>query len=724
MSWAFQDIFSTRPRLPVIMSAELAECGLACIAMIATFHGHDVDLNGLRQRFPFSSAGTNLRGLIGVTDALGLSSRALTVEVETLGYLKTPAILHWDFVHFVVLERVTADGRIAIHDPMRGAQTLSRDEFSKHFTGVALELEPAKDFERITARIPFRLNHLWSKSRGLTSSILQVLGLSAALQLVTFLVPFQIQLVVDQAINNLDANLLLVLCLGFGALFLLQAVLNALRSWAIVVLSNVFIFQAVGNLVRHLLRLPGEYFEKRHVGDILSRISSTDAIQEAFTQGIISAILDGTMALAALAIMLVYSPLLTAIVAVALAANFAVSLGFFPAMKARTEQQLNARGKEQTLLMESVRAATVIKLMGREAEREGHWRNLYSRVINATASVARFQTVMTLIQDVLTATQTVLVVGLGAKMILDGQGFSVGMLLAFLSFRQTLTDRATSLVTQTVKFRLIGLHLSRIADIATARAEYRGVEFRSVEARGGIELRDVSFRYGVADPFVVKDVTLEIRPGDFVAITGPSGGGKTTLLKLLLGLLQPATGEILLDGENLSADGWRGWRARVGVVMQDDRLFSGSIADNIAFFDPDLDMARVIEAAAAARVHADIERLPMRYSSLIGDMGSALSGGQKQRILLARALYRKPSILFLDEGTANLDEDAEREICDLVDSLPITRVVIAHRPALVRRASRVFVVKDRALREVAAAPRPAAVPYPIQAAEDAPRPAR
>jgi ATP-binding cassette subfamily B protein RaxB len=214
-----------------------------------------------------------------------------------------------------------------------------------------------------------------------------------------------------------------------------------------------------------------------------------------------------------------------------------------------------------------------------------------------------------------------------------------------------------------------------------------------VELEGNILLSEVSFRYGSTDPMVLEAVNLEIHAGDFVAITGATGGGKTTLFKLLLGLQQPTEGAVLLNGARATPALWQAWRAHIGVVRQDDQLFSGTLAENIAFFDPDIDMARVCAAAAAAVVSQDIERMPMRYLTPVGDMGSSLSGGQRQRILLARALYRQPKMLLLDEGTANLDPDTEELIADMIAGMPITRIVIAHRPALIERASRVFKVE-------------------------------
>ncbi|MFL5041536.1 MAG: peptidase domain-containing ABC transporter [Xanthobacteraceae bacterium] len=699
MSLPAQLNFSRRRRLPLVLASEAAECGLACITMIARYHGHDVDLNGLRQRFALSLAGMSLRSLMGLADQLGFASRPLRVELSALAKVQAPAILHWDLNHFVVLRAVTATNAV-IHDPAVGIRTVPLAELSKHFTGVVLELMPAANFRRVEARAPIRLSSLWSQITGLWGALIQVIALSAVLQIAAFAAPFQIQLVVDEAVFHDDQDLLLVLAVAFGALVVVQASVEGLRGWALKVFGHLLSFQIVGNLVRHLMRLPADFFEKRHVGDIFSRIGAVQPIQQAITQGLVSAIIDGAMAFIAAGILFFYSVLLGAIVLAAVVLHLALVFALYPGMRHRMEEEILARAKEQSHLMETIRAATTIKLMGREADRESAWRNLNADVTNAGVSVGKYQISLALIQTLITGLVHVITIYIGARLILTSQGFSVGMLFAFLSFRQTFNERAIGFINQLVQFRLLGLHLDRLSDIVTAAPEAETVRMQSLDVKGDIRVRDLSFRYGAADNFVLQDINLDVAAGDFVAITGPSGGGKTTLLKLLLGLHKATAGTIDLDGNRADAELWRAWRKHVGVVAQDDRLLSGTIADNIAFFDPDLDMARVQAAAMAAQVHDDIMRQPMQYLGLVGDMGSTLSGGQRQRVLLARALYGQPRVLFLDEGTANLDEATEEAIADLIEQLPITRIVVAHRPALLRRAKRVFVVKDRQLSEM------------------------
>lgn len=664
------------------------------MAMIARYTGHDVDLNGMRQRFPVSLAGTKLRALMDLAGQFGIATRALRADVEAVPRLRMPAILHWDLDHFVVLKAVRR-GRVVIHDPALGRRVLGMSEFSRHFTGVVLELAPTARVAPVVARSPTHLKHLWSRLDGFWPALAQVLGLSALLQAAVFAAPFYLQLSVDEAIATGHVDLLDVLAIGFGGLVLVRVGLTALRSWTLQSIGFLMSFQIVGNLVHHLLRVRAAYFEKRHVGDILSRIESVRPIHEALTQGVASTFIDGLMALMAGVILFVYSPSLAALVIASVMLGLVYTYALYPAQRRHTEEQIVAAAKAHSHLIESLRASTVIKLTGREAEREGMWRNRYADVMNASFAAGRLSIGMTAGQGLISGLQIVLVVYLAARQIVADDSFSFGMLFAFMSFRQTFTDRSLALVNQVVQFSYLHLHLDRLGDIVHAERDTPSVPAEIASPiLGGIAMRSLSFRYGAGEPLVLDDVGLDVPPGAFVAFTGPSGGGKSTLLKLMLGLYPPTSGDIRLDGALATPALWPSWRKHVGVVTQDDQLLSGTIADNISFFDPDIDMAKVRDAARAAKVHDDIVSMPMQYLSPVGDMGSTLSRGQHQRVLLARALYRDPQVLFLDEGTANLDQDTEAKIVELVASLPITRIVVAHRPALLQAADTVYRVVD------------------------------
>lgn len=571
---------------------------------------------------------------------------------------------------------------------------MTLSQVSKHFTGVAMELSPTAEFSAQDERLRPHLSLLWSRLVGLKRAIFQTLSLSIVLQLIVLVSPFYLQLVVDGALPRGDYQLLLGLALGFGGLAILRAVSEAVRGWAILVYGNQMSLQMVGNVFRHMSRLPTRYFEKRHVGDIISRMNSTKPIQEALTQSVVSVLIDGVMAALMLAVMFLYSPLLFAIVLLSAVLLITATLIIYPHLRRTQEETIYAKAVENTHVIESIRANTTVKLFGREAEREAAWRNLYTDFINANVEYGKFLVLQKFAETLINGLQIVIVVWAAAVLMMgDGSAFTLGMLVAFLAYRQYFTDAVSQLLQKGIEFRLLSLHLDRLSDIIFEEREpQRTVIEAAPDIKGHIELKDVSFRYADSDPWVLENRSLDIPAGHMVTLTGKSGGGKTTLMKLMLGLYAPESGKLSIDGQSLSEIGLTNWRSQIGVVMQDDRLLSGTIADNISFFDPEMDMERVQKAAQSAQIHDTIARLPMNYLSVVGDMGSILSGGQKQRLLLARALYQNPKVLFLDEGTANLDTETEKAIVGVIQNLEITRVIVAHRPAFIRASDIVVTI--------------------------------
>jgi len=677
--------------LPIVLQTEVTECGLACIAMIGRYHGHDIDLNVLRKRHLISMTGASLKSIMAIASTLQLAARPLKVELDQLHKLQLPAILHWDLNHYVVLKSVKGN-KVQIVDPGIGLRSMSLSKVSDHFTGIALELSPTAEFSPQEARLKPHLSLLWTRLVGLKRAIFQTLTLSVILQIIVIAAPFYLQLVVDGALAQKDYGLLKALALGFGGLMVLRAISEAVRSWAILIYGNQMSLQMVGNVFRHLIRLPTSYFEKRHVGDIISRMGSTVPIQEALTQTIVSVLIDGVMAILMLAILYFYSPLLGTIVLISVALLALSTLLIYPHLRRTQEEAIYAKAIENTHVIESIRASTTVKLFGREAQREAAWRNLYTDFINANVEYGKYTIWQKFAETLLTGLQVVIVVWAAAKMMMgDGNTFTLGMLVAFLAYRQYFTDSVTQLLQKGIEFRLLSLHLDRLSDIIFSKEEdIEDVGEAVPELTGAIELENISFRYSDTDRWIVKDYSLNLEPGSMTTLTGLSGGGKTTLLKLILGLYQPNSGEILVDGQSLQDLGIRNWRSQIGVVMQDDKLLSGTIADNISFFDPEMDMKKVVEAAKKAQIHDEIAAIPMNYTSMVGDMGSILSGGQKQRVLLARALYHDPKVLFLDEGTANLDAKTEKIIVEIIAQMPITRVIVAHRPAFIKASDHVL----------------------------------
>jgi ATP-binding cassette subfamily B protein RaxB len=416
-------------------------------------------------------------------------------------------------------------------------------------------------------------------------------------------------------------------------------------------------------------------------------------------------VIDGIMAVLTLAMIFVYSPMLAFVVLVALALYATLRLALYRILWLRTEATIQATAQENSNFIESVRAIQSLKLFNRESEREGQWLNRYAEVVNANVRLGRTKIAFGSINDLIFGLETIVTIYLAAKLVLANQ-LTVGMVFAFMAYRQHFIDKSVALVEKALDFRILGLHLERLSDIALTPRE-RGHDqplFYTRPILGRIELRNVFFRYAEAEPFVLEDISLTIDPGEFVTIMGPSGGGKTTLVKVMLGLLEPTSGEVLVDGVPLSTVGARAFREQVAAVMQDDQLLSGSIADNICFFDPDYNQDKLFQCARLAAIHDEIMAMPMTYNSLVGDMGSSLSGGQKQRVLLARALYREPRILFLDEGTAHLDVDNERLINESLRQLRMTRISIAHRPDMASGADRIVHI-FRTVQSRAVAPR-------------------
>lgn len=672
-------------RTKPVVQTEAAECGLAALTMVASHHGHDVNLAGLRRRYPTSIQGAKLPQLMAIASDLGFAPRAVRLELFELGQLALPAILHWDLNHFVVLESVKGDA-IAVLDPAFGRKIYRQEEFGRHFTGVALELKPTSEFKPIEAKTTTRLTDLWSHITNFRAAFAQVLILSLVLQFTALLIPFYMQIIIDDAIAQADSNLLFLLFIAFGLIYLLNSITSALRDWVMMTLGQSLSFDLGGNVIRHLIRLPLPYFERRHVGDLLSRVGSIQPIQRLLTGGLVKMLIDIVLVVITLVVMLIVSPTLATIVLVCTVLVIGINQAVYPLIRRRSEEEIIARAAESTYLMETIRAVRAVKIHGSESLRESGWRNKFATVISASYRSGRLGIGVDLAETILFDFAFLLCVYLGALQVIDGK-ISVGLLLAFLAYRSSFVGSATSLVDQVQSWRLLSVHLERLSDIVCEPKEELTAHVRRGSMPGpAIALDDVSFRYDEASEPILNQVSLEIPAGSLVALVGPSGAGKTTMMRLLLGLQPPGSGRLLIDGSPLNSAMMAGWRARIGAVLQDDCLLTGTLADNISFFDSEMDHGRIVAAARFAQIDAEIARMPMAYETLIGDMGSSLSSGQRQRIFLARALYRDPDVLFLDEGTANLDPECEQRIADLIAGLPITRVVIAHRPALVERA--------------------------------------
>ncbi len=683
--------FSWGSHLPLIRQAEATECGHACLAMIAAFHGNRSGLTELRRRFPPSGQGSNLKQLSDIASQLGMTARPLRADLNAVPHLACPCILHWDLDHFVVLKSL-GRRRAVIHDPARGVLRLDADEFSRHYTGVALELSPASDFEKSARPVSLRLSDLWSRIVGLKRSLAQLLVLSLLLQMFSIAAPFYLQTVVDDVVLRSDTGLLTTLAIGFLLLLVVEVGTQALRASVILHLSTRLHLQLAANLFQHLVRLPMTWFQRRHLGDVLSRFSSLDAVREILSTGLVTALVDGLMAVIMLLIMFLYDVRLSLIVLGVLFAYILLRLMLFPALRRLSQDSIAHHALSETSFMETARGMQTVKLLQRENERQEQWQNRLADAMNSDIKVAKMGIGFDAANRLLFGLENILVVYFAAQSVIDNV-MSLGMLFAFMSYKQRFTGAIDSLVDQFIELLMLGLHLERMSDIALSKPEPATVSAttsQNTRTSGGlrIDARELAFRYADGEPWIFRGVQLAILAGTSIALVGPSGCGKTSLLKCLMGLVPSTEGELTINGVPVSSR--QDYRSLIAGVMQDDQLLGGSIAENIACFEQRLDLEKVMQAAQLACIHEAIMQMPMQYNTPVGDMGSTLSGGQVQRIMLARALYRQPRVLFLDEATSHLDTSTERAINTNIAQMNMTRIMVAHRPDTIALADQVF----------------------------------
>jgi ATP-binding cassette subfamily B protein RaxB len=694
MTLAARRWFTGARQVPLVIQSANAECGLACLAMVAAYHGHEIDLIALRRRFPVSARGLTLKALFQLGQHLEMVTRGVRIEPVDAGGLQLPAILHWDNSHFVVLTSVGARS-VVINDPALGIRRYDWKDFKAHFTGFALELCPSKAFEVKREVRKLRLWDLCGSIGEIRSLAIQTTILSVLLQLFTVISPLFIKLVVDEVASTGDDSALLSLALGFGVLAILNATVDYLRTLVLTNTGGMISYRLVTNLFYHFVRLPLPWFEQRHIGDMASRFASTEPIKKFVTEGLTASLVDGTMVGILLIALLLCDTRLAAIVVGFFVLRSSLRFATLAAAKRRGEAVIREEAREHSAFVETAIAIQSIKIAGREAERQSFWQNRYASALQARLQSNQFQSAVALFANATAAIENVLVIYVAITLNLAGD-LSLGLLFTFLAYRQQFVDKGTKLLEAFQELRLLDLHFDRVADIALNEREKLTADdaFVAKTIDGAVTLCDVRFKFAAYEEELLRGVDLAVAAGEFVAITGPSGGGKTTLMKVMLGFFEPTSGSVAIDGQPLGKLGLAVFRSQIGVVLQDDHLLSGTIADNICFFDSEIDIEWMRECTTTAGIDAEVMAMPMNYNTIVGGLGVTLSGGQRQRILLARALYRRPKILFLDEGTSHLDVERERQVNKALSQLSITRIIIAHRPETIRAADRIVALSE------------------------------
>ena len=679
-----------RSRVPLVHQTESSECGLACLAMICNHYGKNSNLISLRQQFNLSARGTTLAGMKEIAEQLGLASRCLSLELHELNSLKIPCILHWDFNHFVVLVGVKQN-RVILHDPTRGRRTINLEEMSQYFTGIALEVWPGSTFTEEQESHHFSLKALAAKVHGLKGTLAKIFFYSLIIESINLLIPIGTQLALDHAIPAADVGLLTLICIGLLLFTFLRLALSALRSWSSLLMTTLINVQWQSGLFSHLLRLPLSYFERRKLGDIQSRFGSLNTLRETFTSSIVGALIDGTMLIGVVIMMALYGGWLTGVVMCFTALYVLIRLMTYSTYRELSEEILVRDARTRSYFMETLYGIATIKMQGFSERRSIHWLNLEIDTINTEIKITKMDLLFGGVNALITACEQIAMLWLGSRLIIDND-ITIGMFIAFGVFREQFADRIWSLTNFLTKLRMMHLHNERVADIALNTQEKKKPdrEILNTMKPVALEINALSYRYDDHSAAVFRGLSFQVLAGESVAITGPSGAGKTTLMRVLCGLFEPQTGSVMIDGNDIQQLGLNNYRKIIGCVMQDDKLFSGSIRENICGFDENADYEWMEECARASFIHGAIVKMPMGYDTLVGELGEGLSGGQKQRIFIARALYRKPGILFMDEATSALDEESETYVNQAIKKLNITRIIIAHRQSTIASVERVI----------------------------------
>lgn len=700
----------SRRRVPVVLQMNTVECGAACLAMILGYHGRHTSLADCRDSCAPGRDGVTARTIVTAARSHGLQVKAYTVQGDAnLRDVPLPAIIHWNFDHFMVLERISSRG-IDVVDPANGRRQLTAEEFAERFTGVVLMLEPGAQFKRRrpTGQPLWQqfLRVMW-RTPGTPGALAQILFASVVLQVLGLGVPLFTQVLVDAVLPFRISNILFILGLGMAILVLAQMVSGYLRSAVMIYLQARLDTQLMLGFFERMLSLPFLFFQQRSSGDLIMRLASNTHIRSTLTSQMLSVFLDGGLVLAYLAILFWLDPVFGALSLGIGTVQIAVLLATLRRTVALTQKRLAAEAEAQGYLIEALNGIATLKATGAEDTVLNRWSNLFFKELNIASGLGHLEAVIETALLGLRTAAPLLLLWVGAWRVIGGS-MSLGTMLAMTALALAFLAPLTALMTNWQRLQMVGAYLERIADVLHTEPEQDLQQVRNAPALSGrIEVRNVSFRYDANAPFVLRDVSLVIEPGQKVAVVGRSGCGKSTLAKLLLGLYPPTEGEILYheasgktnDGIPLQMLNYQTLRRQFGVVLQESFLFSGSIRQNIAFQNPDLDLEAIDEAARLAAVDQEIADMPMGYQTLVAEGGTGLSGGQRQRLSIARALAHKPVILLLDEATSHLDVVTERRVDENLSAVATTRIVIAHRLSTIRRADQILVLDGGGIAE-------------------------
>ncbi|MBQ4851223.1 peptidase domain-containing ABC transporter [Pseudoalteromonas sp. MMG012] len=683
-------------KIKIVFQDESSECSLACLTMIANFYGANTSLSSIRNRFPVSNEGVTLKTFVGFCKDVNLSANPLKSSIEGLSYFTRPIVLHWDMQHFVVLHKIE-NGMATIYDPARGIRKLPLSIVSNHFTGIIVDITPDSNFAPINDTSTFGLKNLigaLSKIE-IKVSVAQIILLSVLMEALVLMQPFLFKQYFDKHLNVASEQFLMAVGLTLMLIAVSLTITTFIRDYAVIHLSTIINYKVSTSVFEKLMALPLAFFEKRQIGHIIERHRIINDIQQFFSSTVPLAIIDGLITLLTLLLVFHISFYLGLISVVSVCLYFLIRKFTQTNIMQRELELLYASGEASGHIIETLKTIHTTKINAIETQRFNRWSNFYGDQIKASKNFRMSDAALRSAKNFVQALNASIFFLVCALLYSKGD-FSIGLILAVIFYNSHFMFRSTQLIDRFIELIILNTKAKRVEDMFSFPPEINeNTILEPIEKlKGQITIKGLSYYLENRETPLLSHIDFKIHPGEFIAITGENGVGKTTLMRMLLGITLPTSGSIYFDQYKLSQSTLKGVRSHIGCVSQDEQLFVGTIAENIALFDPEIDFDRVVEAAKLTGVFNKITSLSMGFSTHIGDMGSPFSEGEKQKISIAKALYKNPNILMLDEGTANLDAESEKTILRSISNMPCTKVVIAHRPAFLEFADRVITIKN------------------------------
>ena len=685
-------------KYPLIEQQSSSDCSAACLAMISRYWGKRLSINYLRELIGVGRSGSSLKSLARAAEAIGYHARPVRASLSRIAQQSNPWIAHWEGDHYVVVYRIR-DDRILVADPDGGKKEFSTSKFSASWTGYALLLEPTENLyeapeEKRSLTRFFKLL-LPYRSIGITivvaSLLIQILGLIS---------PLFTQIILDQVVTNKSQSTLNVLVVGILMFGSLGIGLSAIRSYLLSYLANRLDLTMIGGFVNHALNLPLKFFESRRVGDIITRVQENQKIQQFLIENLLLSWLDFVTGFIYLGLMLYYNWRLTALILLLIPPIVALTLAATPLLRKISRERFNAAADQNSSLVEMMSGISTVKAVTAEQDLRWRWEDLLTKQLNVGFKGQKLAINLGLLSGLINSIGGALLLWYGASLVIQDQ-LTIGQYVAFNMMKGYIISPVLILVGLWDELQEVLISVERLNDVFETKSEESGRASKMIlpKIKGSLRLDNVTFRYEQEEEKnILQNISLDVAPGQTIAIVGRSGSGKSTLVKLIQGLYHPISGQITVDGHNLKHVSLKSLRSQMGVVPQDCFLFSGTILENITLYRPEFTLEQVIATAKLAEAHAFIQALPLGYQTKVGERGDSLSGGQRQRIAIARAFLGEPPILVLDEATSSLDTESERRFQDNLARLSRQRTtfIIAHRLSTVRNADSIIVL-DRGL---------------------------